>query len=85
MSKKQRLQVLFDDKEYKSLKHAAKGAGVSVGEWVRSRLRASLRECPGHPPEERLERWRRSASRPASPAADVDEMLADIEKGRFPK
>jgi hypothetical protein len=74
-----RLQVLFDEQEIAELQEIAKESRMTLAEWVRQALREARR------------RQRRSASSKHQavrqalkhdfPTADMDEMLAQIERG----
>jgi hypothetical protein len=75
-----RLQVLFDEAEYRQLQRLAQRKGVSVAEWVRHAIRAAAREQPAKNPDTKLEAVR-SAARHRFPTADIDRMLAEIEQG----
>ncbi len=75
-----RLQVLFEEEELQELQAAARREGMPVSEWVRR----ALREARKHQPERDLEaklRAVRAGAKYAFPAGDIDEMLAEIERG----
>ena len=75
-----RLQVILDDAEYRDLERVARRHRVTVSEWVRRALRElSLRE-PTASPEKKLAAVRQAA-RASYPTADIDTMLAEIERG----
>jgi hypothetical protein len=86
MSKKKnpqaRLQVLMDPEEYSELEKAARGRGMSVGEWVRQALRSSLHEQSLKSPEDRLGRVRLMAAEADFPTGDIDQMNDEIRRGR---
>jgi hypothetical protein len=75
-----RLQVVLDDAEYEAVERAARHEGVSVSAWVRQSLRASRRATDSGDVEEKLGRVR-AAARLDFPTADIDRMLAEIERG----
>jgi hypothetical protein len=77
-----RLQVILPDDEYGALARAARRRGAPVSEVVRDSLRRTLSidEQPADP-EARIGAILRFA-RFSGPSADMDEMLADIERGR---
>lgn len=75
-----RLQVLVDEPELRRLKNAARAEGMTLSEWVRQTLRRGLRARPGASPDRKLAAVR-AASRHRFPTADVDRMLAEIERG----
>jgi hypothetical protein len=77
-----RLQVLIDPKEYRQFARIARAKGLSLGEWVRQELRRGAKEISVRDPEERLRRIRRIAEEGSHPTGSIEEMLADIDKGR---
>jgi len=75
------MQVLFDPPEYRQILRIAKARGLTVSEWVRQ----ALREAAGAEPV--IDRGRKLAAIRVGaacsfPTADLDTMLADIERGR---
>jgi len=74
-----RLQVLIPEPLDRQVSKAAQRAGISKGEWVRRALEAALR--PGRQVAERPDPLDRLGALGA-PTADIDEMLADIDRGR---
>jgi hypothetical protein len=75
-----RLQVLFDEAELRDLRETARREKVPLSEWVRRALREARREEPGGNMDSKL-RAVRAAARHEFPTADIDEMLAEIERG----
>jgi hypothetical protein len=75
-----RLQVLLDEGEFRDLRESARRQGVPVSEWVRRALREARRREPRGDIETKL-RAIRTAARHELPTADIDEMLAEIERG----
>jgi hypothetical protein len=75
-----RLQVLLDDREFRELREAARREDVPVSEWVRRALRDARRRRPEGDLETKL-RAVRTAVRYEGPTVDIDEMLAEIERG----
>ena len=76
-----RLQVLFDDNEYRDIQHTARENRMTVAEWVRQTLR-----------NDRLGRDRAvdtklkavaDAARHRFPTTDIDVILREIEGGYF--
>jgi len=53
---------------------------LTVGEWVRRALREAREQKPANDPEAKLKAVRRGAEF-SFPTADMDEMLAEIERG----
>ncbi len=84
-----RLQVIVSDEEMISLRQAARGSGLTVSEWARQALRRARDEQAGSGPaqtpdaESRLRALERALAY-NYPTGDIDEMLADIERGRDP-
>lgn len=75
-----RLQVLFDDAELRQIRAIAGRHGMSVSEWVRQTVRAAQRHEASGDPARKLEVIR-AASRHAFPTADIETLLAEIERG----
>ena len=71
-----RLQVLIPEELDARLRKAARRSGVSKGEWVRRAIHAAL-ESPAKSDDPVA-----SLSAIEAPAADIDVMLAEIERGR---
>jgi len=76
-----RLQVLLEPAELREIRRAARRQRMTVSEWVRQTLRAARRAEPGSDPGRRLAAIA-AASGHALPTADIDQMLAEIERGR---
>lgn len=75
-----RLQVLLDDREFDALRDAAAREGMTMSEWVRQLLRAASRDRPSGDQARKLAAVR-AAARHDFPTAEVDQMLAEIERG----
>jgi hypothetical protein len=75
-----RLQVLFDETEYRQLKRMAKRKGMTVADWVRHAVRAAAQEQPVAPKEKKLAAIRAAMTHRA-PTADITQMLEEIERG----
>lgn len=75
-----RLQVLLDEQELDEIQRLARAQRMTTAEWVRQALRAGRRAQPGTGPRKKLEAVR-LAARHQFPTADIDEMLAQIERG----
>ena len=75
-----RLQVILSEHEAASLKELAAREGVSVSEWVRRSLREASRRQTSGKSEERLAAISVGAAY-SFPTADIDDMLAEIERG----
>ena len=74
------MQVLVDETELREIRKAAKASRMTVAEWVRSAMREARRREPGIPPERKLAVVRAAVKR-RFPTADVEQMLAEIERG----
>ena len=75
-----RLQVLLDEVEWAAVRRAARRQRITTAEWVRQALRSARREEPEGDPKRKLAVVR-AAARYSFPTADIDEMLAEIERG----
>lgn len=76
----QRLQVIVQDPEYRDIQRAARLRRMSIAEWVRKALVQARRSEPSREVASRLEVIR-AAARMDFPTADIDRMLAEIERG----
>ena len=77
----QRLQVLLDDSEFDEIREIARRHRMTVAEWVRQALRLARREEPQYGIAQKLAVLR-EASLHAYPAGEIEDILADIERGR---
>lgn len=75
-----RLQVLLEEAELREVQRAARARRMTVAEWVRQALRAARHRDPTKGPERKLAAVR-AAARYSFPTADIDQMLAEIERG----
>ena len=75
-----RLQVLFEEREYKAFQRLAKNQGLSLGEWVRLALRDVANRLSTKSPQSKLKNIRKSAKQ-SYPSGDIDEILSQIESG----
>jgi hypothetical protein len=75
-----RLQVLLEDDELLAIQELARRRHQTTAAWVRDALRRA-REETVYPEAVRKLRAVREASLLAYPVADVDDMLAEIERG----
>ena len=80
-----RLQVLLEEDEFDEIKAAAKLERQTVSEWVRQRLRGDRSKRPpgAYKSQEEKLRALHEASKHSYPTCDIDQMLAEIEKGRW--
>ena len=75
-----RLQVLLPDSEMEEIRRLARREHLAVGEWVRRTLREARSHRPVHEPQAKLKAVRKAAEY-AFPTADIEQMLAEIERG----
>lgn len=75
-----RLQVLLPDAEMEEIRQSAERENLSVGEWVRRSLREARETKPRKSPASKLAAIRRAVDYNL-PTADIDQMLAEIERG----
>ena len=75
-----RLQVILEDAELREVQKAARRARMTTAEWVRRALRAARRSQPSTDADRKLQVVQR-ASRHEFPAPDINQMLAEIERG----
>jgi hypothetical protein len=75
-----RLQVLFDDDELAEIQRLAKRRRQTTAAWVRDVLRAARQEAAYPDPEPKLRAVREAMSH-AYPTGDIEDMLADIDRG----
>lgn len=75
-----RLQVILQDPDYREIQRAARSQRLSIAEWVRQALACARRGQPVVDVEKKLDAIR-AAARHESPTADIDTMLAEIERG----
>jgi len=75
-----RLQVILRDSDYRDFRRIARAKGVSLAHWVRGALDHARRNEPSSSVEKKLAAIRKAAQY-NFPAADIDTMLAEIERG----
>ncbi len=75
-----RLQVLMDDDELSSIQRLARNEHVTTAEWVRQRLREA-QEARARPDIATKLAAIQRASQFRAPAPDIEQMLAEIERG----
>ncbi|HZY02068.1 MAG TPA: hypothetical protein VFF02_01110 [Anaeromyxobacteraceae bacterium] len=78
-----RLQLLLDEAEMREIRRAAREQRTTVSEWVRRALREARARQPRGDSGRKLEVVR-AAARHQYPTADIDRMLAEIERGYLP-
>jgi hypothetical protein len=75
-----RLQVLFEDAEMREIQRAARRKRVTVAEWVRQAVRQARHAESTPDSTEKLAALHR-ALRHEFPTGEIDELLANIERG----
>jgi predicted 2-oxoglutarate/Fe(II)-dependent dioxygenase YbiX len=75
-----RLQVLLDETELQEVRRLARVRRMTVAEWVRQALRAASRQEPRGDLDSKIASVR-SAAGHAFPTGDIEQMLAEIERG----
>ena len=75
-----RLQVLLEETELAEVRKAARRQRLTTAAWVRQALRAARRSEPGVDAKKKLDVVRAATSH-RFPTADIERMLAEIEKG----
>ena len=75
-----RLQVILKDPDYRAIQRMARARHMSIAEWVRQALEFARRREPLGDAGKKLEVIR-AAARHNYPIGDIDQMLAEIEKG----
>lgn len=78
-----RLQVLLPDSEMDEIRRLARRERLAVGEWVRRTLREARARQPVHEPQLKLKAVRKAAGY-SFPTADIEQMIAEIERGYHP-
>ncbi len=76
-----RLQVVMDDKDWRRYQRLAQGEGLTLSEWVRDKLRRIGQEHSTGGVEGKLAAIRRAARYDEAPAPDIEQMLAETERG----
>lgn len=75
-----RLQVLFEEPEWKEIRRTARAQRMTVAEWVRQALRTARRRESSKDVEKKLAAIR-AAAHHAFPIADIGQMNEEIERG----
>lgn len=75
-----RLQVIVRDPEYREIQRIARSRHMSIAEWVRQALDLARRREPITDVGKKLEIIR-AAVRHDYPSGDIEDMLAEIERG----
>lgn len=75
-----RLQVLVSEPEWREIQRLARAQRMTVAEWVRRALGAARRREPLADFDKKLAVVR-AAARHAFPTAEIEQVLAEIERG----
>ena len=75
-----RLQVILQDPEYREIQRIASAQRMTIAAWVRQALAMARRREPVGDSGKKLDVVR-AATRHSYPTADIDTMLAEIERG----
>lgn len=75
-----RLQVLMEESELREVRSVARRHRMTTAEWVRQQLRTA-RAADAHGDTAAKLAAIRDASRFSYPVGEIDEMLADVERG----
>jgi hypothetical protein len=76
-----RLQVILQEPEYREVQRAARARRMTIAEWVRQALIQARREESSGDVGKKLAAVRAAVKHNIGPAVEIDEMLADIERG----
>jgi hypothetical protein len=74
------LQIILPDSEYREIQQAARSQQLSIAEWARQTLVQACRREASADEEKKLAAVR-IAVKHESPTADIETMLAEIERG----
>lgn len=75
-----RLQVILDDGEMREIQRIARRHRITVAEWVRQALRAARHREPRTDARKKIEIVR-AAAQHSFPTGDIQQVLAEIERG----
>ena len=75
-----RLQVILQDTEYREIQRVARARRMSIAQWVRQALAAARRYEPLGDTGKKLDTVR-EAARQEFPSGDIQQILAEIERG----
>jgi hypothetical protein len=75
-----RLQVILSDQEMEEIQSVARQQHMTVSQWVRHALRAARRSRSTRDAARKIAAIR-AAARHEFPTGDIQQMLAEIEKG----
>jgi hypothetical protein len=75
-----RLQVILQDADYRAIRRMAQNRHMTIAEWVRQALAVARRREPLGDVTKKVAVIR-AAAKNNFPTADIDRMLAEIERG----
>jgi hypothetical protein len=75
-----RLQVILEDAEWREIQRASRAQRLTIAAWVRNALRVARQRQPLGDTAKKLEVVR-AATRHAFPTSDIEQMLAEIDRG----
>jgi hypothetical protein len=78
-----RLQVVVAEADLDRYERSAQAAGLTLSAWARQAMNDSERRYSNGDVEAKLAAVRRAAAYNGAPAVDIDQMLAEIERGRW--
>lgn len=79
-----RLQVVVGESDLERYERSAQAAGQTLSEWARQAMNLAERERSSGDVEAKLAAIRKAAAyNDGLPAVDIDQMLAEIERGRW--
>ena len=78
-----RVEVLFDDDEFRGIQRVARECGMTVAEWALQSLREA--RMARQSVAEAKQRAVDEATRHSFPAGDIEAMLGEIEADRLPE
>jgi hypothetical protein len=76
-----RLQVILKDPEYREIQRAARARHMTIAAWVRRALEWARRQEPAGDAAKKLAAVRAAIQLNLPPAVDIEQMLAEIERG----
>jgi hypothetical protein len=78
-----RLQVVVAEDDLDRYERSARAAGQTLSEWARQAMNVAERERSSGDVEAKLAAVREAVTYNGAPAVDIDQMLAEIERGRW--
>ena len=75
------MQLVMKDREIEQLRDCAERDGLSLSEWARRALERARRDQEGPSPEQK-QKALEQALKCGHPTGDIEEVIAEIERGR---